>query len=183
MHREKKTLSLQTGGCPLPSASVSSTMGERQQTSSGCCEASDQMATSSDSPANVGSSSKCPLKSTSNNISSCASKQHKLPSTPPPLISPSRALAGNGFSGPTPPRVLYGLSNGPPSNSPYLPLHTVSYSAIGVASPPSPRCYDIIEEEMIFPMSDITEEDEVYALFLLFVLTAARLNRHIQFDL
>lgn len=183
MHREKKTLTLQTGGCSLPSAtSASSAAVVDREASSGCCDqaASVQMA-SNDSPTNV-DCSKCLYKSTtttttntttatssstiaaSNGSSSCASRQPpKQPSTPPPLISPSRAL-GNGFSGPTPPRVLYGLghhSNAPQANSPYLPLHTAPYSSIGVASPPSPRCYDIIEEEMIFPMSDITEEDEV----------------------
>lgn len=185
MHREKKSLSLQTGGCPLPADSVSSSsrVDERQQTSSGCCHEAAcnvQMATSEHLPAcSLAIASKCLHKSTTNcSSSTCPSKQPKqLPSTPPPVISPSRALAGNGFSGPTPPRLLYGLGNGPQGNSPYLPLHTVPYSSIGVASPPSPRCYDIIEEEMIFPMSDITEEDEVYSPFSLLF------HFHIQFDL
>lgn len=183
MHREKKTLTLQqTGGCSLPSAtSASSAAVVEREASSGCSDqsASVQMA-SKHLPASV-DGNKCLYKSSSgssstnsssssitggsNGSSSCASRQTtKPPSTPPPLISPSRA-AGNAFpSGPTPPRVLHGLGhhNAPQSNSPYLPLHTVPYSSIGVASPPSPRCYDIIEEEMIFPMSDITEEDEVH---------------------
>lgn len=68
----------------------------------------------------------------------------------PPLVSPPHpngtGSSGAGFSGLT---------------TPYLPLHSGPYCPIGVASPPSPLCYDIIEEEMIFPMSDITEEDEV----------------------
>lgn len=58
-----------------------------------------------------------------------------------------------------------------PTTPPYLLLHSVPYSSIGVASPPSPRCYDIIEEEMIFPMSDITEEEEVLSISI-FVIAA-----------
>lgn len=44
-----------------------------------------------------------------------------------------------------------GCVHGPITSGP------TSSSGIGVASPPSPRCYDIIEEDMIFQMSDINE--------------------------
>ena len=63
----------------------------------------------------------------------------------PPL--PNSPITGCG----TPPII--------PPMSPYLPIHGPPlYSPISVCTP---RCYDIIEEEMIFSMSDITEEDEV----------------------
>ena len=44
------------------------------------------------------------------------------------------------------------LSPTPPMNLPYKVLPPID--RFGVSSPPGPRCYDIIEEELMFPLDE-----------------------------